>query len=508
MKHEAEISELEWFSNLSVEEKATEKNKTGIICTVSPKVNSPEMLRKLHTRGMNIVRMNFSHGTHSDHLQTIENVKKTFRNDKYPVALALDTKGPEIRLGEIKEGEVTITKGQEVVLTTDGKYRKEGDRSCIFVDYARLPQVVARGSLIYIDDGILSLTVLECREDTVRTEANNTHTISSRRGVNLPYTSVDLPAISEKDRADILFGVENNVDIIFASFIRKASDIATIRNILAENGKYIAVVAKIENHEGVQNIAEIIEEADGIMIARGDLGIEIEPEKVFTAQKKITTLCNRIGKPVICATQMLDSMIRNPRPTRAEISDIGNAVLDGVDCVMLSGETASGSYPLEAVETMRRVCMEAERAAPKEAQVGQLLKHSIERDGVLEAFARSVSMMTLHTKIAAVITLAMTGHSAGLIAKYRPKAPLIAVTRNEKISNTLLLRRGCIPFLYRVPTAKADWDEEVQLRLRWAVRHAVELKIIGEDDLVLLVYGPKTGESENNTFRVTPASSF
>merc|ERR1712088_726393 len=315
---------------LDIDSKTQVFRGTKIICTIGPASREVEMLKNMITAGMDIARMNFSHGTHEYHTQTIANVREaveSFSHETFeykPVAIALDTKGPEIRTGllcpSLNGQDLQVTKGQKLKLTTNPDFKEKCSSDQLYIDYANITHVISIGDKIFIDNGL----------------------IGSRKGVNLPGVCVDLPAISEKDKGDLAFGIEQNVDIVFASFIRKAQDVRDIRDFLGEKGKHIKIISKIENQEGVQKIDEIINEADGIMVARGDMGIEIPPQKVFIAQKMIIARCNAVGKPVICATQMLESMTKAPSPARAEVSDVANAVIDGSDCIMLSGETAKG----------------------------------------------------------------------------------------------------------------------------------------------------------------------
>ncbi|KAG0203579.1 Pyruvate kinase, partial [Mortierella sp. GBA43] len=392
---------LEWTSALDIDYQASNPRKTSIICTIGPKTNSVEMITKLREAGMNIVRMNFSHGSYEYHQSVIDNTRKSYSGKQIrkvstttvdrayfiflgaseisemsplgkdgrgehpgrPVGIALDTKGPEIRTGLMKDDvEIPITAGHAMIFSTDSKYAESGSAEVMYIDYKNLTKVIAPGKVIYVDDGVLSFKVVSVEADHVKVEAINNGKLCSRKGVNLPKTEVDLPALSEKDKKDLLFGVKNNVDIVFASFIRRAEDVLEIRKVLGEEGKHIKIISKIENHQGVKNFDEILAVTDGVMVARGDLGIEIPCAQVFIAQKMMISKCNLAGKPVICATQMLESMTYNPRPTRAEVSDVANAVLDGADCVMLSGETAKGSYPIEAVRTMDETCVLAESA--------------------------------------------------------------------------------------------------------------------------------------------------
>ena len=332
-----------------------------------PKTNSHEKINILRKAGLNVVRMNFSHGSYEYHQSVIDNTRKAESElVGRPVAIALDTKGPEIRTGNtINDEDISIAAGAEINITTDDKYATACDDKNMFVDYKNITKVIEKGRIIYVDDGVLAFEVLEIVDDkTLKCRAVNNGKISSKKGVNLPKTDVDLPALSEKDKADLAFGVKNKVDMVFASFIRRREDIDHIREVLGQEGKDIQIIAKIENQQGVNNFDEILKATDGVMVARGDLGIEIPPAQVFIAQKMMIAKCNIAGKPSICATQMLESMTYNPRPTRAEVSDVGNAVLDGADCVMLSGETAKGNYPKEAVSMMHETCLLAEAAIP------------------------------------------------------------------------------------------------------------------------------------------------
>lgn len=331
--------------------------KTKIVCTIGPASEDPLVLKKLILSGMNVARLNFSHGSHEEHGARIDNIRTCAKELGRPVAIMLDTKGPEIRTGMVQNGQLLLNCEDHLTLTTE---QIEGTQEKISITYDQLPQDVHPGATILLDDGLIELKVLDTKPTEIQCLVINGGTLKNRKGVNVPGISVNLPSITEKDIADITFGIQKNVDFIAASFIRKATDVLQIKQILEDHSSSIAVIAKIENEEGVDNAKEIAEVSDGIMVARGDLGVEIPVEEVPLVQKKLIKICNEFGNPVITATQMLDSMQNNPRPTRAEASDVANAIFDGTDAIMLSGETAVGNYPVEAVEIMDRIAQKAE----------------------------------------------------------------------------------------------------------------------------------------------------
>ncbi|KAG0305735.1 Pyruvate kinase [Dissophora globulifera] len=497
---------LEWTSSLDIDYQPSNVRKTSIICTIGPKTNSVEMLTQLREAGMNIVRMNFSHGSYEYHQSVIDNTRQSVRDHPgRPVGIALDTKGPEIRTGLMKDDvEIAIAAGHEMIFSTDDKYAEACTAEVMYVDYKNLPKVIEAGKVIYVDDGVLSFKVLEVEADHVKVRAVNNGKLASRKGVNLPKTAVDLPALSEKDKRDLQFGVKNNVDMIFASFIRKADDIREIRKVLGEEGKHIKIICKIENHQGVKNFDEILEVTDGVMVARGDLGIEIPCAQVFIAQKMMISKCNLAGKPVICATQMLESMTYNPRPTRAEVSDVANAVLDGADCVMLSGETAKGSYPLEAVGTMAETCVLAESAIcypPLFNELRQLQKRPTE---TTETVASAAVSAAHEQNAGAIVVLSTSGDTARLVSKYRPQANIVIVTRKESTARAIHLSRGCYPFFYNEPK-NDDWQEDVDARLRWGIDQAISHGLLKSGQAVIVIQGFRAGYGNTNTMRIVVA---
>ncbi|KAJ3122604.1 hypothetical protein HK098_002740 [Nowakowskiella sp. JEL0407] len=415
---------------------------------MGPKTQSVEALGKLVESGLNVARMNFSHGSHEYHAKTIANLREYLSTSKTSkvVAILLDTKGPEIRTGQLVDHkDVKVVEGQTFTFHNDSS--RLGDETQAFTTYTTLHTSVRPGDVILVDDGLIGMRVtevdLETKEVTCRVE--NTGFIGENKGVNLPGVTVDLPAITEKDHADILFGVEQGVDFIAASFIRKAQDVIDIRKIIEGSG--IKIISKIESQEGIDNFDEILAVSDGIMVARGDLGVEIPVEQVARYQKMMIRKSNAVGKPVVTATQMLESMIVNPRPTRAEATDVANAVLDGSDCVMLSGETAKGSHPYGAVEMMSKICREAELDI-NYAELYTSIRRNVQLPiSVAEAVASSAVKTSWDVHAAMIIVLTQSGNTARNIAKYRPIAPVLAVTASPQVARQCQVLRGIYPLL-------------------------------------------------------------
>lgn len=450
--------------------------KTKIVCTIGPKTESVEMLSKLLEAGMNVMRMNFSHGSHEEHGQRIKNLKEAIAKTGKHAAVLLDTKGPEIRTIKLVDGkDVSLVAGQKFTITTDETVI--GDNTKVAVTYKGLTSDLKPGNIVLIDDGLIEMEVEEIVGNEVRCVVKNNGDLGENKGVNLPNVSVQLPALATKDIGDLKFGCENDVDFIAASFIRKADDVKAVREVLDSNGgEKIKIISKIENQEGLDNFDEILELSDGIMVARGDLGVEIPVEEVPFAQKMMVEKCNLAGKIVITATQMLDSMIKNPRPTRAEATDVTNAILDGTDAIMLSGETAKGKYPVEAVTVMRKI---AQKTDP-------LVAFQIENEegvNITEAMARGTVDVSEALGAKLIVVGTASGRSAMALRRYYPEAFILAITNNEKTYNQMVLIRGVIPFLDKggARTLEEFYD--------LAEKVAVEKGLVASNDVIVAACG-------------------
>jgi len=423
--------------------------KTKIICTMGPRTMDKIILKELIAGGMNVARFNFSHGSYEEHAERIALVRQVSEQLGIPVALMLDTKGPEIRTGLLKDGKkVSLEQGKEFTLYTE---EREGDETGCSITYQQLVYDVRKGDTILIDDGLIGLEVQRVSADKIECIIKNGGELGERKGVNVPNVKIHLPGVTQKDREDILFGIEQGVDYIAASFVRNSDCIMDIREILEDNhGRDIGIIAKIENAEGVENIDEILDAADGIMVARGDLGVEIPADQVPHIQKKIINKCNRKCKPVVTATQMLDSMIRNPRPTRAEAGDVANAIYDGSDAIMLSGETAMGKYPVEAVRMMAKIA-ETTEAHLDYSNLQKLNKKQRKKDISMAVGFASVSTAEI-LKASCLVVPTMTGYTARMISSLRPKTPIYAISPSEQAVRRMQLYWG----VYAMPGERED----------------------------------------------------
>lgn len=464
--------------------------KTKIVCTIGPKTDSVEMLTALTAAGMNVMRLNFSHGNFDEHGTRIKNMRTVMANTGDKVAILLDTKGPEIRTIKLEGGkDVLLEAGQNFTMTTDASVI--GNKSIVAVTYLGLSDDLKVGDTILLDDGLVGLTVTSVEGKNVNCTVNNTGELGENKGVNLPNISVNLPALSEKDINDLKFGCEQGVDFVAASFIRKADDVREVRKVLDDNGgKSIQIISKIENQEGVDNFDEILELSDAIMVARGDLGVEIPVEEVPFAQKMMIEKCNEAGKAVITATQMLDSMIKNPRPTRAEAGDVANAIIDGTDAVMLSGETAKGNYPVEAVTIMAQIAERTDAIIPS---------YEMENDGkisVTEAVANGTVEASEKLDAKLIVVGTGTGRAAKSIRKYFPTAQVLAVTNNEQTSRQLALTRGTISIVEPGITSLEEFYTVAEAK-------AKEMGLVEAGDIIVATCGDevfKTGTT--NSFKV------
>lgn len=453
--------------------------KTKMICTVGPASDTNEILEKIMLAGMNASRHNFSHGDHEEHRARMNKVREIAKKLNKEIAIILDTKGPEIRTGKFEPTKVELQKGSEFTVYA-GDMSVIGDTTKCGVTYEGLANDVKPGNTILIDDGLVGLTVKSVEGNAVKCEVQNTGFVGTHKGVNVPGVSIQLPALTEKDEADLVFGCEMGVNMIAASFVRKAADVEAIRKVLdANGGERILICPKIENQEGVDNIDSIIAISDAIMVARGDLGVEIPIENVPAVQKMIIKKCNAAGKPVVTATQMLDSMIRNPRPTRAEVSDVANAILDGTDVIMLSGESANGTYPVEAVSTMARIAEETEKSLEYKVAVSQAKAHVPAIAGVI---SRAASNAANELGAAAVITSTQTGATARRISQCRPESPILAVTSDEIVAKQLAFSWG----VYAVVAPKMTSTDEM---LDKSVEIAKENNFVKAGDTVVLAAG-------------------
>ncbi|MBS6532879.1 MAG: pyruvate kinase [Oscillospiraceae bacterium] len=458
--------------------------KTKIICTLGPAVDNEDMIRALIRTGMNAARFNFSHGSHEEHLNRLNLLKSVRDSMGRPVASILDTKGPEIRIRSFETKSISLEAGDLFTLTTR---EVQGNGSLVSVTYPELHKEVSAGQEILIDDGLVALKVEEIDGQDIRCTVENGGTLSANKSINIPGVHIHLPALTEKDVSDIQFGVENDFDFIAASFVRRAADVQAVREVLDRfGGQEIRIIAKIENQEGVDNIDEILEAADGIMVARGDLGVEIPAAKVPILQKQIIRKGLQAGKPVITATQMLDSMMRNPRPTRAEVSDVANAVFDGTSCVMLSGETAGGKYPLEALTAMVSIVEEAEQSIHYWRQFEK--RRVIPASNINDAITHTCCLTAKDLEAKAILAATNSGRTARMICRFRPACPVAALTMHEKVRRQLAICWGVIPFLTGEVTST---DRIFSLSAEVALKE----RLVQNGDTVVITAGVPLGKS-------------
>ena len=457
--------------------------KTKIVCTMGPNTDNREIMLELAQNGMDIARFNFSHGTYEEQKERMDLLKNVRQQVKKPIAILLDTKGPEIRTGLLKNNKVTLAEGQKFILTAE---EIEGDETRVSISYKDLVHDIVPGNRILIDDGLIGLVVDEVQGTEIICTVENGGTFSNRKGVNVPNVKINLPPITEKDKADIIFGIGQGIDFIAASFVRNADAIHEIRNILKAHGvdEEIAIIAKIENQEGVDNIDSILAASDGIMVARGDLGVEIPEEEVPYIQKMLIHKCNEAFKPVITATQMLDSMIRNPRPTRAEVTDVANAIYDGTDAIMLSGETAMGKYPVDALKTMVNIAKNTEGHLDYDGMLE--IKREYRSRGISTAvsYAAVATARNLDAKVIVAGTTA--GFSARMVSKFRPKADIIAITPFDRTQRRMQIYWGITSYI-------APMDATVDEMLEQAMNIAVEQEIAKAGDAVVITAGSPNG---------------
>ena len=465
--------------------------KTKIVCTLGPAVDSYAAIKKLIKAGMNVARLNMSHGSHEEHARRISMVKQARQELNVPVAVLMDSKGPEIRIKRFDGGKATLCEGESFTLTTEDVL---GDNTRVSITYPNLPKIIKTGDPILISDGLIELSVVSVSDKEIVCSVVNGGTLSDRKSINLPATAVDMPYLSETDKSDFLFGIEQQVDYFALSFVRCADDVKQVKNILRENGaENIQLIAKIENRQGVNNIASILEESDGAMVARGDMGVEIPFEELPAIQKSMIKLCYSQGKKVITATQMLESMIENPRPTRAEISDVANAIYDGTSAIMLSGETAMGKYPIEAVKTMARIAEKTESSI----HYGRRF-HSFDPEikGIADAVSHATVSAAYSLGAKAIIALSNSGYTVRKVSRFRPECVIIGATTSDKAFNQLALNWGVLPVMAQM---QPNSDE----LFAHAMECAKNTGVVKEDDIVVITAGVPVGVAGNsNTMRI------
>ncbi len=455
--------------------------RTKIVCTIGPASRGGGVVRRLIAAGMDVARLNFSHGTHAEHLHVLQKVRNISERTGQPVAILQDLSGAKIRIGEIQNGECILERNRRLILTTRNVV---GDGNRIAVNRSRLPREVKPGDPILINDGAVRLRVIETDGEEIECKVLAGGKVSSRKGINLPETILAVPAVTPRDKADLQFGIENDVDFVALSFVRKSSDVKNLRKIISAAGKDIPIIAKIETRTALANLEDIVKEADGVMVARGDLGVETDLESVPLVQKRIIRLCNQTSKPVITATQMLESMVANPTPTRAEVTDVANAILDGADAIMLSEETAVGQYAVKTVQMMARIAMKTEEELPA-ADRGTITSPRRETE-VPDAMAHAAATMARDIGVKAIIACTISGGTANLIARYRPHVPILAASPSPTTARRLCLTWGVFPVLVKESQRCEETVSE-------AVETFVSRRLLRRGDSVVVVAGISPG---------------
>lgn len=465
--------------------------KTKIVCTLGPTTDRDGILREMLLAGMNVARFNFSHGSHEEHKGRLDALKVLREELQLPVAAMLDTRGPEIRLKTFAAGSIQLRTGQEFTLTTENIV---GDQDRCAITYSDLPQDVRAGDTILLDDGLVRLTVLETLPTAIRCRVENDGVMKDRKGVNVPNVRLSMPYMSQRDREDILFGVQQGFDYIAASFVRTAADVREIRRLLDQQNSSIQIIAKIENQEGVSNVADILAAADGIMVARGDMGVEIDFTEIPIIQKEIIAQCVACGKPVITATQMLDSMMEHPRPTRAEITDVANAIYDGTSAIMLSGETAAGKYPVEAIQTMDAIAQRTESDINYAKRMRNMANQG--RLSIAAATAHAACTTAMDIGADAILTVSKSGTTARLVSRFRPGTTVAALLMDPQVQRQMALYWGVVP----LTMSRASSTDEL---VEFAVQAAEEAALVKQGDLVVVTAGVPVGVSgTTNMIRV------
>ena len=455
--------------------------KTKIVCTIGPACNTKETIKSMALCGMNVARLNFSHGTHEYHKQIIDLLKQTRHELQQPLAILLDTRGPEIRTGKFENGKAELKKGSKFTLST---VEHSGTEKSCFITFSDLPSQLKKGDTVLVDDGKIHLEVESCTDTDINCIVRLGGTVSDCKGINLPGICIDMPYISETDKKDIIFGIENDVDFIAASFVRRKEDVIELRKFTDYHGGHkIKIISKIENIEGVENFDSILQYSDGIMVARGDMGVEVDYEKLPGIQKRFIRRCYQAGKMVITATQMLESMISSPTPTRAEITDVANAVFDGTSAVMLSGETAAGKYPLQALKTMAKISEQAEKDLFEiYADSLKKIRYDIDYTDTTSAVCDAACTTARDINAKAIIAVTKSGQTARRMSKFRPDFPIVAATPSEKTFNQLSLSWGVYPVL-------SLYQNSYENLMRHAIDCAKQLDIVKSGDLAVIAAG-------------------